>query len=176
MTHEQRGDRLFVPVPHTLLPLVETTKLCYHPAHTTCWYLRSSETLLGKTDKSTLRMGLVTEKCNCEKNRREVALTLPGRGYNLHTSSPWYPSSALLTVAGDDAGRPETSRHSGHAHSIAFCHPSPHSLTCKVWLKRFNGVVFTGGMRFASDVTLERGLTLLLLGSCRVRKENRGQC
>lgn len=36
---------------------------------------------------------------------------------------------------------------------------------CKVWLKRFNGVVFTGGMRFASDVTLERGLTLLLLGS-----------
>lgn len=32
---------------------------------------------------------------------------------------------------------------------------------CRVWLKRFNGVAFTGGMRFASDVTLERGLTRL---------------
>lgn len=36
---------------------------------------------------------------------------------------------------------------------------------CRVWLKRFNGVAFTGGMRLARDVTLERGLTRLLLGS-----------
>lgn len=48
-------------------------------------------------------------------------------------------------------------------------------LTCKVWPKRFNGVAFTGGMRFASDVTLERGLTRLLLGSCRVKKKGGGR-
>lgn len=46
-------------------------------------------------------------------------------------------------------------------------------LTCRVWLKRFSGVAFTGGMRFASDVTLERGLTRLLLGSCRIKKRRR---
>lgn len=48
-------------------------------------------------------------------------------------------------------------------------------LTCRVWLKRFNGVAFTGGMRFASDVTLERGLTRLLLGSYRVKKQKQKQ-
>lgn len=40
------------------------------------------------------------------------------------------------------------------------------ALTCRVWLKRFSGVARTGGMRLARDVTLERGLTRLLLGSC----------
>lgn len=48
-------------------------------------------------------------------------------------------------------------------------------LTCRVWPKRFNGVAFTGGMRFASDVTLERGLTRLLLGSCMVEKKKKGK-
>lgn len=54
----------------------------------------------------------------------------------------------------------------------SFLHTRAHCilLTCRVWLKRFNGVAFTGGMRFASDVTLERGLTRLLLGSCTVKK------
>ena len=34
-------------------------------------------------------------------------------------------------------------------------------------------MAFTGGMRFARDVTLERGLTRLLLGSCRVKKKGK---
>lgn len=55
---------------------------------------------------------------------------------------------------------------------MVFCAQEPAvPLTCRVWLKRFSGVAFTGGMRFASDVTLERGLTRLLLGSCRIKKK-----
>lgn len=39
------------------------------------------------------------------------------------------------------------------------------SFTWSDWLNLFKGVARTGGMRFASDVTLESGLTRLVLGS-----------
>lgn len=36
---------------------------------------------------------------------------------------------------------------------------------CNVWLNRFRGVAFKGGMRLAKDVTRDRGFARLLLGS-----------
>lgn len=36
---------------------------------------------------------------------------------------------------------------------------------CNVWLNRFRGVAFNGGMRLAKDVTRDRGFARLLLGS-----------
>lgn len=54
-----------------------------------------------------------------------------------------------------------------------FCRMSQEP-TWMVWPKRRTAPFFTGEMRLASDVTLPRGRTRLLLGSCRSQTEEEG--
>lgn len=63
--------------------------------------------------------------------------------------------------------------HSPFSNAVQ-CSNAFTAITWSVWLNRFNGVARTGGMRLASDVTLESGFTRLLLGSCS-REEDKGK-
>lgn len=145
-------------------------------------FLRRPTDILGQNLWECIRMGHTTWKYNCEKSLdRDDSSSYPSlKGhhltpiYNVKTplSSFQFPPLLPPIEINCDSVNLKPGQILGRTkmpllHNMVFCA----LLTCRVWLKRFNGVAFTGGMRFASDVTLERGLTRLLLGSYRIEKK-----
>ena len=160
-------------------PLVEATRLSYPRSEVRCWspweahrYFRTKRIPMKVhlDGVSETELWAQTQQRWClQLHLERLCLTPTLKHLFLFQSDHLLSSTQIISI---DLGQTKTRGRSGWTEVSLptqqgfFLQTWAHRvLTCRVWLKRFNGVAFTGGMRLARDVTLERGLTRLLLGS-----------